>query len=113
MELISVNVSPPRDIEINNVVVRTAIFKDAVSERVLLRKKNLDGDGQADLRVHGGTYKAVYVYPHEHYATWQVELNRDDFTYGQFGENFTVTGMLESEVYIGNVYRVGAALVQV
>jgi MOSC domain-containing protein YiiM len=113
MQLISVNVSPPQDIEINNIVVRTAIFKDAVTGRVMLRKKNLDGDGQADLSVHGGTYKAVYVYPYEHYATWQAELHRDDFSYGQFGENFTVTGMLETEVYVGNIYRVGDALVQV
>lgn len=71
------------------------------------------GDGQADLVAHGGPYKAVYVYPHEHYATWMAELGRDDFRYGQFGENLTVTGLLETQVCVGNVYRIGEALLQV
>jgi MOSC domain-containing protein YiiM len=113
MQLVSVNVSPPRDIQFGKITVRTGIFKEAVTGHVMLREHNLDGDGQADLTVHGGAYKAVYAYPYEHYATWQTELNRADFTFGQFGENFTVTGMLETDVYVGNVYRVGEALVQV
>lgn len=113
MQLISVNVSPPKTIEYNKRVVETGIFKEPVDGRVMLRELNLDGDGQADLRVHGGTFKAVYAYPHEHYATWQAELNRDDFVMGQFGENFTVTGLLETDVYVGNIYRVGDAQVQV
>jgi MOSC domain-containing protein YiiM len=74
---------------------------------------NLEGDQQADLSVHGGPYQAVYVYPFEHYASWQRELGRDDFTFGQFGENFTVSGMLEKQVCIGDVFRVGSALFQV
>lgn len=79
----------------------------------MLHSLSIDGDGQADLKSHGGEYKAAYVYPYEHYATWQTELGRGDFAYGQFGENFTVTGMLERDVHIGDVYRIGGALVQV
>jgi len=113
MQVLSVNVSLPREVEYKGQTVSTGIFKEPVEGRVMLREINFDGDGQADLRVHGGPYKAVYCYPHEHYATWQAEENRDDFSYGQFGENLTLQGMLETDVYVGNVYRVGEALVQV
>ena len=91
----------------------TGIFKAPVVGAVFLHRLNLDGDGQADLRVHGGADKAVYVYPHEHYAFWAGELGRDGFPYGQFGENFTVEGLLEDAVNIGDVFRIGAARVQV
>ena len=76
----------------------------------MLREKNIDGDGQGDLRVHGGTYKAIYGYPYEHYAYWQRELQRDDLNYGQFGENLTVEGLLEEAVHIGDVFQVGSAV---
>ena len=76
----------------------------------MLREKNIDGDGQGDLRVHGGTYKAIYGYPFEHYAHWQQELQRDDFTYGQFGENLTVEGLLEKVVHIGDVFQIGSTV---
>jgi MOSC domain-containing protein YiiM len=78
-----------------------------------LRRLNLDGDGQADLRVHGGADKAVYAYPYEHYAFWGAELGRNDFAHGQFGENFTITGWLEDAVCIGDEFQIGAARVQV
>ena len=113
MQLLSVNVALPKSIDYKAMSIETGIFKEPIDGRVMLRLTNLDGDKQADLRVHGGPYKAVYAYPHEHYATWQAELGRSDFVYGQFGENFTVTGLLETEVYVGNSYRVGAAVVQV
>jgi MOSC domain-containing protein YiiM len=113
MHIVSVNVSQPQAIPFGKMVIQTGIFKKAIAGHVMLHQHNLDGDGQADLSVHGGEYKAVYAYPYEHYATWQAELKRDDFEYGQFGENFTTTGLVETEVYIGNVYRIGAALVQV
>ena len=73
----------------------------------------LDGDGEADRSVHGGVHKAAYAYPREHYGDWSRELGRSDFTFGQFGENFTVEGMLEDEIRIGDVFRVGAARVEV
>jgi len=113
MKLLSVNVSQPKEVEHNGKTVTTGIFKEPVTGRVIVRKLNLDGDGQADLKHHGGEHKAVYAYPFEHYAFWRGELDRDDLTPGQFGENFTVEGMLEDEVHIGDVFRVGKALVQV
>ena len=76
----------------------------------MLREKNIDGDGQGDLRVHGGTYKAIYGYPFEHYTHWQQELQRDDLTYGQFGENLTLEGLLEEAVRIGDVFQIGSTV---
>ncbi|GAB5493752.1 MAG: hypothetical protein Phog2KO_39670 [Phototrophicaceae bacterium] len=113
MKIISVNVGLPRIIEINGNRVETGIFKDAVDTPLDVKKFNIAGDGQADLNNHGGEFKAVYVYPHEHYSTWQAELGRDDFTFGQFGENLTTQGLLEDEVYVGSIYRMGTALFQV
>ena len=113
MEIVSLNVSLPREIEVGGQKVRTGIFKEPVDKRLMLHQLNFDGDGQADLMAHGGIYKAVYGYPYEHYATWQSELERDDFTYGQFGENLTTRGLLENEIYVGNVYRIGDAVLQI
>jgi len=113
MKLLSINVSLPKDITFRGRTVNTGIFKEPVAGRVLLKRLNLDGDGQADLLVHGGVYKAVYVYSIENYAYWKKELNRDDFAYAQFGENFTVDGMLETDIHIGDVFRLGTALVEV
>ena len=113
MTLKSVNVSMPKDIVHNGKVVTTGIFKEPVEGRVRLRRLNLDGDGQADLWGHGGAFRAVYVYSFENYAYWARELGRDDFTIGQFGENFTVEGMLEDDIHVGDVFRVGSALVEV
>jgi MOSC domain-containing protein YiiM len=80
---------------------------------VLLRRLGLAGDVQADPRYHGGTNKAVYAYPSEHYAYWQQQLGRSDFEPGQFGENLTVEGLLEDEVCLGDIYRVGGAVLAV
>ena len=109
----SVNVSMPKAVVHDGKSVTTGIFKQPVEGRVMLRRLNLDGDGQADLWGHGGTFRAVYVYSHDNYAPWAEELGRDDFAYGQFGENFTVDGMLDHEVHVGDIYRVGDALVEV
>ncbi len=110
MKLLSINVSKPKPIQYGGKTVQTGIFKEPVSGTVMLREKNIDGDGQGDLRVHGGTYKAIYGYPFEHYTHWQQELQRDDFTYGQFGENLTVEGLLETSVYIGDVFQIGSTV---
>jgi MOSC domain-containing protein YiiM len=112
-KLLSVNVSPPKPVAHGGEMIVTGIFKQPVDGRVMLRRSNLDGDGQADLRVHGGPDKAVYAYTFEHYDYWSRQLKRDDFDYGQFGENLTVTGMPEDEVHIGDVFRIGQATVQV
>ncbi len=113
MHVVSLNVGMPREVKGPNGSVTTGIFKSPVSGRITLRRHNLDGDGQADLRYHGGEHKAVYAYPYEHYAYWRERLNRDDFTFGQFGENLTTEGMLETEVHIGDIYRIGTASIQV
>lgn len=111
--LLSVNVGMPRDVEHGGRTVSTGIFKEPVTGRARLDAMNLAGDGQADLEVHGGTHKAAYVYSADHYAFWRAELGRDDFNYGQFGENFTVEGCTEGEVYIGDVFRIGEVSVEV
>ena len=113
MKLLSINVSPPTEVVHKGETLTTGIFKKPVEGRVMLGTLNLDGDGQADLVGHGGIYKAVYAYPVENYEYWKRELGRIDLAYGQFGENFTVEGMVEDEVHIGDVFRVGDALVEV
>ena len=113
MKLLSVNVSQPRDVAYNGKMVQTGIFKQPVKRRIWLRKLGLDGDGHGDLAVHGGIDKAVYAYPIEHYEYWRRELERNELSFGQFGENLTVEGLLEEEVHIGDVFRIGGAQVQV
>jgi MOSC domain-containing protein YiiM len=93
--------------------VTTGIYKEPVAGRIMLRRFNLDGDQQADLTVHGGRDKAVYVYPSEHYSVWRTELPGTDLPYGIFGENFTTEGLDESSVYIGDRFTIGDAVVEV
>lgn len=113
MRLLSLNVSQPVTVDINGEPTATGIFKTPVDGAVMLRTLNLDGDGQADLKNHGGVDKAVYLYPFEHYAYWSERVGRDDFVYGQFGENLTTEGILEDSVHLGDTFRIGAtALVQ-
>lgn len=113
MKLLSLNVGRPRTVLHQGKSVTTGIFKDPQSGRVRLGRLNLEGDGQADLQAHGGEHKAVYAYPHENYAHWARVLGRDDFVPGQFGENFTTEGLGDDEVHIGDIFRLGGAVVQV
>ena len=113
MKLISVNVGRPQLVMRNGEPVSTAIFKQPIEGRVALRTLNLDGDRQADLSVHGGPTKAVYVYPAEHYEYWRHEFPEMDLPFGMFGENFSVTGLSESNLNIGDQFRVGTATVMV
>jgi len=112
-ELLSVNVGLPREIEWKGKTVRTAVWKDAVSGRRKVGKLNVEGDGQADLRGHGGEHRAVFVYQIESYRYWETQLRRKDFVFGQFGENFTVEGLSDDKVCIGDRYRIGSALFEV
>ena len=112
-KLISINVGLPRIVTFNGGPVSTGIFKEPVAGRVMLRTLNLDGDRQADLSVHGGPSKAVYVYPSEHYDYWKRELPGMNLPWGMFGENFTSAGLLESKVNIGDRFRIGSAVVMV
>lgn len=113
MKLISINVGLPRVVTLNGDPVSTGIFKEPVAGRVMLRTLNLDGDRQADLSVHGGPSKAVYAYPSEHYDFWKRELPGLKLPWGMFGENFTSAGLFETELNIGDRFRVGSAVVMV
>jgi MOSC domain-containing protein YiiM len=113
MKLISVNVGLPGEVTWKGKTVSTGIFKEPVNDRVMVRSLNLDGDGQADLTVHGGLDKAVYVYPFEHYDYWRSELPDTDLPLGIFGENFTTTGLKEAEVNIGDRFRIGNLMLMV
>src|ERR1700730_18423080 len=111
--LISVNVGLPRDIAWQGKTVHTAVWKTSDQGRHMVRQLNIDGDGQGDLAGHGGENRAVFVYQIGSYHYWQSQLGRNDFTYGQYGENFTVDGLSDQEVCIGDRYRVGGALFEV
>jgi MOSC domain-containing protein YiiM len=113
MKIISLNVGRPRLVMWNGEPVSTGIYKTPVEGRVTLRMLNLDGDRQADLTVHGGPTKAVYVYPAEHYTYWRAKLPEMELPWGMFGENFTTEGLDESTVNIGDRFRVGSAEVMV
>lgn len=109
----SVNIGLPRDIAWHGAMVHTAIWKQPVQARSTVRKLNIDGDGQGDLAGHGGEQRAVMVYQLESYRHWEQHLGRHDFVLGQFGENFTVEGLADDEVCIGDRYRIGSALFEV
>ena len=111
--LVSVNVGRPREIDWQGKTVRTAIWKDPVEGPQMVRRINIDGDDQADRLAHGGEHRAVFVYQIDSYHYWERELGRDDFSYGQFGENFTVEGLADAEVCIGDRYRIGEAVFEV
>ena len=107
--LLSVNVGLPRDVTWNGKTVHTGIWKSSVVGRRMVRRANIAGDGQGDLTGHGGEQRAVFVYQMDSYHHWENFLGRKDFIYGQFGENFTVEGLPDNEVCIGDRYRIGGA----
>ncbi|RIV24954.1 MOSC domain-containing protein [Fibrisoma montanum] len=111
--IVSVNVGLPQVIEWQGKPVSTGIFKSPVTTRLRISRLNVAGDQQADLSVHGGPDKAVYAYDIDHYAYWKQQLDWPDWTYGLFGENLTTDGLPDPVVYIGSVYRVGSARLQV
>jgi len=113
VKVISLNVARPRLTIYQGATINTGIFKQPISDRVALRRLNLDGDQQADLTVHGGPYKAVYAYPSEHYEYWRRELPDIDLPWGMFGENFTIEGLWEDELHVGDRLRIGSSTVMV
>lgn len=113
MRIQALNVSLPRVIVYKGEEVLTGIYKVSTTEPLMVRKLNIDGDKQADLTVHGGDDKAVYAFPAEHYLYYQEILKQDPYEPGQFGENLTTEGMHESNVHIGDRYRVGEAVFEV
>src|SRR5512133_3011780 len=112
-KLLSVNVGMPKDVSWRGKTVFTGVYKDPVSGPRRVRRLNVDGDGQGDLGGHGGEQRAVFVYQIDSYRYWERELDRSDFVYGQFGENFTVEGLSDDEVCIGDRYRIGTAVFEV
>lgn len=113
MKVLHVNRAEPRTVVINGKDVLTGIYKEPVAGPVAVHRLGLVGDGQADLTVHGGPYQALYAYPVEHYSYWEKELGVELFPPGTFGENLTVQGMLETDVCIGDQYRIGDLVVQI
>ena len=111
--LLSVNVGLPRDIEWKGRTVHTGIWKDPVCGRCRVGRLNLDGDGQGDLAGHGGEQRAAFVYQIESYRYWQEQLKRTDFVHGQFGENFTIEGLPDDAVCIGDRFQIGGAVFEV
>lgn len=113
MQVLHVNRTLPRTVVIHGKEVTTGIYKERVDGPVHVHKLGLDGDGQADLTVHGGEHQAVYAYPVEHYPHWEKELDLPPLPPGTFGENLTTSGLLEAEVCIGDVHRIGDLVLQV
>ena len=113
MTLMSLNTGGPREVEWNRGTVWTSIWKGPRDGRVRVATLNIEGDQQSDLSVHGGTYKAVYCYPSEHYACWREQLPGMDLPWGAFGENLTTEGLLETDVCIGDRIQIGTAEFQV
>jgi MOSC domain-containing protein YiiM len=111
MNIISLNIGEPKTVVFNGKEVETGFYKGAVQGQLYLSTLKFQGDGQSDLVHHGGVDKAVCVYPHEHYPYWEKQMKRTLST-AAFGENLTVTGMLESEVHIGDIFKIGEAVVQ-
>jgi MOSC domain-containing protein YiiM len=113
MKIVSVNVGLPQAVISNGKTVSTGIYKTPVRGQIKVGKLNLDGDGQADLSVHGGFNKAVYAYPSEHYEYWQREFPGLEMPWGIFGENLTMEGLLEDKAHIGDHFRMGTAVLMV
>ena len=110
-KILSINVSLPEEIDFEGQKVTTGIFKKPIEGRIMLRTLNLDGDKQADLTVHGGPDKAVYAYPIEHYEFWRKVYPDMEMPNGMFGENFTIEGLMESEVSVGDAFEIGSSKV--
>lgn len=113
MMLLSVNFGQLQAVDANGRQYQTGIYKSVQMGQIWLRKLGVQGDAQADLNAHGGPHRAVYCYAHENYSYWAAQLGRRDFRYGQFGENLTTLGVVESRACIGDIYRIGGALIQV
>ncbi len=112
-QILSVNIGKARSVAANGRSVRTGIFKAPVEGPVAIKRTKVEGDEVADLRVHGGPYKAVYLYPSEHYDFWRKELSSDELPFGAFGENLTTEGLTEQVVHIGDEFQAGSAILKV
>lgn len=112
MQLLSLNVGQPQEVEWDDQIVTTSIFKSPVLDRRKVSFLNIEGDAQADLRYHGGADKAVYAYDESYYEHWKTVLDRGEWLPGLFGENLTTQGLLDELVKIGNIYKIGNVVLQ-
>lgn len=112
MHIISINIGKPKTIKWKNKSVTTSIFKQPVYQQCQVSFSGIEGDEQADLRYHGGETKAIYTYDISYYEQWKKVLPREDWNYGMFGENLTTKGLLDNEVLIGNIYKVGSTIIK-
>ena len=113
MHIVSLNTGRIREITQNGKVITTGIYKEPVSGALQVQELGIDGDQQANLKVHGGVDKALYAYPVEHYDYWKALLDKDALPFGMFGENLTCSGYLESNVYVGDIFEAGTVQLQV
>jgi ferredoxin-NADP reductase/MOSC domain-containing protein YiiM len=113
MKVLSINVSLPKEVDWHGRKITTSIFKTPVEGRRHVGKLNIEGDGQADLQAHGGEHRAIFIYQQDSYDYWKKELNLENLHYGQFGENLTVEGLPDNEVYIGDRFRIGTVILEV
>ena len=113
MKLLSINVGKPQKFIWQEKEVMTSIFKKPTQGACHVNKTNLDGDQQSDLKVHGGIDKAVYAYSYDTYSWWQQELNQSNLEYGAFGENLTVDSLDETNIFVGDIFKVGTCILQV
>jgi len=113
MKILSINIGFLQEMLRNGSVVKTGIFKKPIEGPIEVKRLGLKGDQQANKKLHGGTYKAICVYPSEHYDIWKDELGKQDLSFGYFGENFTTTGLMECDVCLGDRFRIGSVQVVV
>jgi MOSC domain-containing protein YiiM len=113
LKLVSINVSLPVDVEYNNKIVSTGIFKKPINNNVLVSPQGLANDQQVDLKNHGGEHKAVYAFSAQHYDYWKETLNKPDLSFGQFGENLTITHLDESALCIGDQLQIGDCILEI
>lgn len=113
MHLVSINVSKPKDAEYNGEIIQTGIFKKPIQGKLVVKKENIKGDGQADLVNHGGIHKAVYAFAHDRYDYWRGAFNDHSLTPGAFGENLTISSLDESDIAIGDRFSIGKCILEV
>lgn len=113
MRILSIQVGKPKTILFRGKEITTSIFKEPISSPLMLRALNIDGDEQADLRVHGGQDKALYAYPHDAYPAWRALRPHDDFEFGAMGENLSVESLPEDQICLGDTFKLGDSTIQV
>mgnify|MGYP001441429264 FL=1 len=108
MKVLSINIGTLQEILRNGKKIQTGIFKQPTEGPIEVKQLGLEGDQQANKKLHGGIYKAICVYPSEHYDLWKEELGKPDLSFGDFGENLTTVGLMEGDICLGDRLRIGS-----